>query len=137
LTKADIEDSFVFTPRFDTNGLMPAIVTDAKDGAVLMLAYMNEESLRLTRNTGFAYFWSRSRNHIWKKGETSGETLRVVEMMTDCDQDTILLEVEQQGRGAACHTGRKSCFYRRITETGLTFTEDKPLFDPQKIYNKT
>lgn len=109
-----LEDSLVFQPRFDDKGLIPAIVTDARDGSVLMLAYMNEEALRLTRETGEAHFWSRSRKSLWRKGETSGELQRVVDIRTDCDQDTILLSVSLQGKGVACHTGRHSCFYRRL-----------------------
>jgi phosphoribosyl-AMP cyclohydrolase len=132
--KVDSEESSVFTPRFDASGLIPAIVTDAKDGSVLMLAYMNEEALGLTRQTGLAHFWSRSRKRIWKKGETSGELQRVTDILTDCDQDAILLKVELRGKGAACHTGRKSCFYRRLTATGIEFTEEKRIIDPQEVY---
>jgi phosphoribosyl-AMP cyclohydrolase len=123
LTKSQIEESSVFAPRFDANGLIPAIVTDSRNGSVLMLAYMNEKALSLTRETGFAHFWSRSRKQLWKKGETSGAFQRVVEILTDCDQDTILLKVEMQGKSAACHTGRTSCFYRRISADSLQFTE--------------
>jgi phosphoribosyl-AMP cyclohydrolase len=130
----DTEESSVFTPRFDANGLIPAIVTDAKDGSVLMFAYMNGEALRLSRVTGLAHFWSRSRQRIWKKGETSGELLRITDIMTDCDQDVLLIKAEPQGCGASCHTGRKSCFYRRIGEAGLQFVEDKRLFDPKEAY---
>jgi phosphoribosyl-AMP cyclohydrolase len=111
-----LEDGLVFKPRFDDKGLIPAIVTDARDGSVLMLAYMNAEALRLTRETGEAHFWSRSRQSLWRKGATSGETQRVVDIRTDCDQDTILLTVELAGKGVACHTGRHSCFYRRLTQ---------------------
>jgi phosphoribosyl-AMP cyclohydrolase len=113
-----LEDGLDFQPRFDDNGLIPAIVTDARDGTVLMLAYMNEEALRLTRQTGEAHFWSRSRQSLWRKGATSGETQRVVDMRTDCDQDTILLTVALQGKGVACHTGKRSCFYRRLGKSG-------------------
>ena len=113
-----LEDGLEFKPRFDGNGLIPAIVTDAKDGAVLMLAYMNEEALRLTRETGEAHFWSRSRKSLWRKGATSGETQRVVDIRIDCDQDAILLTVSLQGKGVACHTGRRSCFYRRLGKNG-------------------
>jgi phosphoribosyl-AMP cyclohydrolase len=119
------EDSLVFQPRFDDRGLIPAIVTDARDGSVLMLAYMNAEALRLTRETGEAHFWSRSRKSLWRKGATSGETQRVVDIATDCDQDTILLSVTLQGKGVACHTGRHSCFYRRLTQgDALEMIED-------------
>jgi phosphoribosyl-AMP cyclohydrolase len=113
-----LEDGLVLQPRFDEKGLIPAIVTDAKDGTVLMLAYMNEEALRLTRETGEAHFWSRSRKSLWRKGATSGETQRVVDIRIDCDQDAILLAVSLQGKGVACHTGRRSCFYRRLGKNG-------------------
>ena len=112
--KAEIEKSLDFTPRFDASGLMAAIVTDASSGDVLMLAFMNEDALARTLETGEAHFWSRSRRALWRKGETSGNVLRVVEMRTDCDQDCVLLRVEIGGDAAACHTGRRSCFYRRI-----------------------
>jgi phosphoribosyl-AMP cyclohydrolase len=101
-------------PRFDANGLMGAIVAEVASGEVLMFAFMNEEALARTLETGEAHFWSRSRQSLWRKGETSGNVLRVVEMRTDCDQDCLLIRVTIAGDGAACHTGRKSCFYRRI-----------------------
>jgi phosphoribosyl-AMP cyclohydrolase len=115
LSKADLENGVAFTPRFDANGLMPAIVTDAATSEVLMVAYMNAEALALTLKTGQAHFWSRSRKSLWLKGETSGNTLRVVELLTDCDQDTLVVKVTMGGDGVACHTGRRSCFYRRVT----------------------
>ena len=130
----ELEDTSEFRPRFDEHGLIGAIVTDAADGAVLMFAYMDDEALRLTRVTGLVHFWSRSRGRLWKKGETSGETMRVVDMLVDCDQDMLLLKVEPQGRGAACHTGRRSCFYRRLSGDALEFTDSTPLFDPTKVY---
>lgn len=108
------EESTVFAPRYDDKGLIPAIVTDARDGAVVMLAYMNAEALRLTLDTGEAHYWSRSRGELWRKGATSGETQKVVDLKLDCDQDTVLLTVAMAGRGVACHTGRHSCFYRRV-----------------------
>ena len=110
----ELENGLDFTPRFDASGLMAAIVTDASSGEVLMLAFMNEDALARTLETGEAHFWSRSRRALWRKGETSGNLLRVVEMRTDCDQDSVLLRVEIGGDAAACHTGRRSCFYRRI-----------------------
>ena len=110
----ELENGLNFTPRFDASGLMAAIVTDAGSGEVLMLAFMNADALALTLQTGEAHFWSRSRRSLWRKGETSGNILRVVEMRTDCDQDCVLLRVEIGGDKAACHTGRRSCFYRRI-----------------------
>ncbi|MEJ2227653.1 MAG: phosphoribosyl-AMP cyclohydrolase [Alphaproteobacteria bacterium] len=114
LSKAELEGGSVFAPRFDANGLMPAIVTDAKTGDVLMVAYMNAEALNLTLKTGQAHFWSRSRKSLWLKGETSGNVLHVVELLTDCDQDTLVVKVNMGGDAVACHTGRKSCFYRRV-----------------------
>jgi phosphoribosyl-AMP cyclohydrolase len=113
-SKHELENGLGFTPRFDESGLMAAIVTDAASGDVLMLAFMNEDALARTLATGEAHFWSRSRRTLWRKGETSGNVLRVVEMRTDCDQDCVLLRVEIGGDKAACHTGRKSCFYRRV-----------------------
>ena len=113
-SKEALENGTLFTPRFDGNGLMAAIVTEARSGDVLMVAFMNEEALRRTLETGEAHFWSRSRAKLWRKGETSGNVLRVVEMRTDCDQDCVLLRVEIGGEHTACHTGRRSCFYRRI-----------------------
>jgi phosphoribosyl-AMP cyclohydrolase len=113
MSKGD-EESTVFAPRYDDKGLIPAIVTDARDGAVVMLAYMNAEALRLTLETGEAHYWSRSRGELWRKGATSGDTQKVVEIRLDCDQDTVLVSVAMAGRGVACHTGRHSCFYRRV-----------------------
>ena len=135
----DVEEGASFAPKFDANGLIPAIVTHARTGVVLMFAWMNAEALATTLADGIATFWSRSRQKIWRKGETSGETLKVVEVRTDCDQDVIWLKVLPQGRGAACHTGRKSCFYRIVeAENGgyrLAFAPDaERLFDPAKVY---
>lgn len=113
MSKGD-EESTVFAPRYDDKGLIPAIVTDARDGAVVMLAYMNAEALRLTLETGEAHYWSRSRGELWRKGATSGDTQKVVDIRLDCDQDTVLISVAMAGRGVACHTGRHSCFYRRV-----------------------
>ncbi|MGE0006673.1 MAG: phosphoribosyl-AMP cyclohydrolase [Parvibaculaceae bacterium] len=109
------EESTVFAPRYDHNGLIPAIVTDARDGSVVMLAYMNPEALRLTLETGEAHYWSRSRNELWRKGATSGDVQTIVDIRLDCDQDAVLLSVTIAGRGVACHTGRHSCFYRRVS----------------------
>ncbi|MGH6818563.1 MAG: phosphoribosyl-AMP cyclohydrolase [Methylovirgula sp.] len=113
-SKSELEEGGVFTPRFDADGLIGCIVTDARDGAVLMFAYMNEEALRLTIETGIAHYWSRSRQNLWRKGDTSGQRQSVKELRTDCDQDVLLLKVEPGGNGGACHTGRRSCFYRRL-----------------------
>ncbi len=113
-TAAEIERGSVFMPKFDADGLIPAIVTDSATGAVLMFAWMNAEALDLTRATRVAHFWTRSRARIWKKGEDSGNVLDVVELATDCDQDVMLVRVTVRGAGVACHTGARSCFYRRI-----------------------
>ncbi len=123
LTKRDLEEGSVFAPRYDSAGLIGAIVTDAAGGGVLMFAYMNAEALRLTLETGEAHFWSRSRQALWRKGETSGNRLLVEEVRTDCDQDVLWVTVRLSGE-AACHTGRRSCFYRRVTQDGLEFIED-------------
>jgi phosphoribosyl-AMP cyclohydrolase len=120
---AGIEETLAFQPRFDADGLIPAIVTDARDGTVLMFAFMNAESLRLTQETGFAHFWSRSRKALWKKGETSGELLKVAEILTDCDQDVLQVKALPQGKGVSCHTGRRSCFYRRVEGGRLVFAD--------------
>jgi phosphoribosyl-AMP cyclohydrolase len=116
-----IEETSDFQPRFDSNGLIPVIVIDAGDGAVLMFAWMNAQSLKLTQDTGEAHFWSRSRQNLWRKGETSGQVLHVREMWTDCDQDVLLIRAEVGGDGGACHTGRRSCFYRRVEGGKLVF----------------
>ena len=114
---ADIESGDVFQPKFDSDGLIPAIVTDSATGTVLMFAFMNETALRLTLETGIAHFWSRSRSKLWKKGEASGNVLTVAEMRTDCDQDVVWLTAAVGGDGVACHTGATSCFYRVVTGT--------------------
>lgn len=111
-----------FRPRFDEDGLITAICVDKQDNAILMVAYMNGEALDLTRKTGLAHFWSRSRNRLWKKGETSGNMLEVSEILVDCDQDCLLVRVAPAG--PACHTGRRSCFYRRVTNEGLEMIEE-------------
>jgi phosphoribosyl-AMP cyclohydrolase len=130
----DLDETDRFQPRFDSSGLITAIVSDARDNTVLMVAHMNAEALRLTQDTGLAHFWSRSRQTLWKKGETSGETLEVTEILTDCDQDVLLLKAVPQGKGAACHTGRRSCFYRRVEGGRLVFTGVQRLFDPKDVY---
>ena len=112
--KDEIETTTRFSPRFDEHGLVTCVVTDAGDGTVLMLAHMNADAIARTRESGEAWFWSRSRQALWRKGETSGNTLRVEEFLVDCDQDAVLLKVRVGGKGIACHTGRRSCFYRRL-----------------------
>lgn len=112
-----------FLPRFDAAGLVTVIVTDADSHVLLMVAHMNEEAIAITRETGQAHFWSRSRGSLWRKGETSGNGLTMVEMRVDCDQDALLLRVKPAG--PACHTGRRSCFYRRVEADGrLIFLAD-------------
>lgn len=111
---AEIEQGAAFAPKFDTDGLIPAIVAEAGTGTVLMFAWMNAEALQLTLETRVAHFWTRSRQRLWKKGEESGNLLDVVEVRTDCDQDVVLVSVRVRGAGVACHTGEKSCFYRRV-----------------------
>jgi phosphoribosyl-AMP cyclohydrolase len=113
-TEDDIEKGNVFRPRFDGDGLIPAIVTDRVSGEVLMFAHMNRDALRATLATGVANFWSRSRGKLWRKGEESGNVLTIAEVRTDCDQDVIWLIVDVGGAGVACHTGARSCFYRRV-----------------------
>jgi len=113
-TTAEIELGLGFQPKFDAEGLIPAIVTDASSGEVLMFAFMNGEALAATIETRRAHFWSRSRRKLWIKGEESGNTLTVKEVRTDCDQDCLWLKVDVGGAGNACHTGERSCFYRRV-----------------------
>jgi phosphoribosyl-AMP cyclohydrolase len=134
----DIEEGLEFQPKFDASGLVTCVATDAGNGDVLMVAHMNAEALRKTIESGEAWYFSRSRNALWRKGETSGHVQRVVEMRLDCDQDAIWIRVEQTG--AACHTGRRSCFYRRV-EAGeggarLSFVDADKLFDPNAVYRK-
>lgn len=134
----DLEEGLAFRPKFDANGLVTCVVTDATTAEVLMVAHMNEEALHRTIASGDAWYFSRSRKALWRKGETSGHVQRVVEMRTDCDQDAIWLRVEQAG--AACHTGRHSCFYRKIEGANgaarLTFASAEREFDPKSVYRK-
>jgi len=118
-----------------TGGLIPAIVQDAASGEVLMLAFMNAEAWEKTLSTATATYWSRSRNTLWVKGETSGNVQRVREIRIDCDRDTVLLKVEQVG-GAACHTGHRSCFYQRVGPDGALTVVGAPVFDPREVYKK-
>jgi phosphoribosyl-AMP cyclohydrolase len=123
----EIETGSVFTPKFDEHGLIACIVTDAGDGALLMFAHMNEEALARTLETGEAWFWSRSRGQLWRKGETSGNTLAVAEIRVDCDQDAIQLKVKVGGKGLACHTGARSCFYRSVVKPSVKLSADHPV----------
>ncbi|CDM58052.1 MULTISPECIES: phosphoribosyl-AMP cyclohydrolase [Rhizobium] len=138
--KSELEDAGDFTPRFDDRGLITAIVTDATDGELLMVAHMNAQALALTIQTGKAHYFSRSRGKLWIKGETSGNTQMVKEIRTDCDQDAIWLKVEVAGHDATCHTGRRSCFYRTVNlEDGkpmLDIVDDELQFDPNEVYGK-
>jgi len=125
----DAEEGLTFRPKFDASGLVTCVATDAASGEVLMVAHMNAEALRRTIETGEGWYYSRSRKALWKKGESSGHVQRVVEMRTDCDQDAVWIRVEQ--KGVACHTGRRSCFYRAVTDNGaggatLSFVDTGP-----------
>lgn len=112
--KSELEDGIVLSPRFDAAGLVTAVVTDADDGELLMVAHMNAEALDLSIGTGIAHYWSRSRQQLWKKGESSGNFQNIREIRVDCDQDAVWLKVEVAGAKATCHTGRRSCFYRIV-----------------------
>jgi phosphoribosyl-AMP cyclohydrolase len=135
-----VEEGRVFAPKFDSDGLITCVVTEAASGEVLMLAHMNAEALTKTIATGEAWFYSRSREKLWKKGETSGHVQRVLEMRVDCDQDALWIRVEQIGAGA-CHTGRRSCFYRTVplqqndmARLTLEFRDAEKRFDPANVY---
>lgn len=143
LSTSELETGSRFAPKFDSSGVLPVVTTDARSGEVIMLAYMNDEALRLTIETGEAHYWSRSRNSLWRKGETSGNTQKVVEIRTDCDQDAIWLKVEMRGVGASCHVGYRSCFFRSVhlgdgpsSPVQLQMEEDAPLFDADDVYSK-
>ena len=127
--KAEVSEDLLDTIRFDADGLVPAVIQDAKDGQVLMVAFMNRESLRRTLTEGRTCFWSRSRKEYWVKGLTSGNTQEVVRVAVDCDQDCLLVVVEQQGAAVACHTGKRTCFYRELaagSDTLIELDADRP-----------
>ena len=130
------EEGLTLKPKFDASGLIICVATDATTGKLLMVAHMNEEALRKTIASGEAWYFSRSRGALWRKGETSGQTQRVVEMRVDCDQDAVWIKVEQHG--AACHTGRHSCFYRAVSmgegDGKLSLVDAERLFDPKAVY---
>ena len=137
---AAVEEGRALAPKFDADGLVTCVATDAASGDVLMVAHMNAEALARTIESGEAWYFSRSRRALWRKGESSGHTQRVVEMRVDCDQDAVWIKVEQAGAGA-CHTGRRSCFYRAVPlgkapdkSVVLTFREVERAFDPAKVY---
>jgi phosphoribosyl-AMP cyclohydrolase len=135
-SEAELEEGAALTPKFDADGLVTCVATDSSSGDVLMVAHMNAEALAKTIATGEAWYFSRSRRALWKKGESSGHTQRVVEMRIDCDQDAVWIKVEQQV--AACHTGRRSCFYRSVPlgKSGAVTLEfrDAKIFDPKSAY---
>lgn len=137
---ADLEEGVTLRPRFDASGLITCVTSDATTGDVLMVAHMNAEALQKTVESGEAWYFSRSRKALWHKGETSGHVQRVREIRIDCDQDAIWLRVEQAG-GAACHTGRASCFYRAVVPSdgggaALKFVAAERVFDPNAVYGK-
>ena len=137
-TQTEIEEGLAFAPQFGADGLVTAVVTDATSGDVLMVAHMNKDALAKTIESGEAWYYSRSRKKLWKKGETSGHVQRVIELRVDCDQDALWLKVEQIGEGA-CHTGRRSCFYRAVPlgqkgSARLEFRDAEKTFDPGKVY---
>jgi phosphoribosyl-AMP cyclohydrolase len=137
---SEVEEGRAFAPKFDADGLITAVATDAKSGDVLMVAHMNAEALAKTIESGEAWYFSRSRKKLWKKGEESGHVQRVRELRVDCDQDAVWIKVEQEGPGA-CHTGRRSCFYRVVPlgkggALTLEFRDAEKTFDPKKIYGK-
>jgi phosphoribosyl-AMP cyclohydrolase len=119
------DETLDFLPKFDANGLITAIAQDVHTQEILMVAFMNEISLRLSIETGEAVYWSRSRGKLWKKGETSGNIQKIHEILVDCDQDALILKIEQVGN-AACHTGRKSCFYRTLDQAGTKLRKTDP-----------
>jgi phosphoribosyl-AMP cyclohydrolase len=135
-----VEEGAALAPKFDADGLVTCVATDARSGDVLMVAHMNAQALQRTIATGEAWYFSRSRRALWRKGESSGHVQRVVEMRIDCDQDAVWIRVEQEGAGA-CHTGRRSCFYRAVPlgESGavrLEFRHGEKTFDPDAVYGK-
>jgi phosphoribosyl-AMP cyclohydrolase len=136
----EVEEGRTLAPKFDADGLVTCVATDAGSGEVLMVAHMNAQALAKTIATGEAWYFSRSRKSLWRKGETSGHVQRVVEMRLDCDQDAVWIKVEQAGPGA-CHTGRRSCFYRAVplgqgtdAPVRLEFRDAEQAFDPSKVY---
>ncbi len=123
MSKSDLDETLEATLNFDASGLIPVIVCDSSSNELLMFAWMNSEALEKTQSTGLAHFYSRSRGKLWLKGETSGETFAVDEIRVDCDQDVLQLRVTGQGKGNACHTGRRSCFYRKLENGKLAFVK--------------
>lgn len=139
--KDTVETGDLLMPKYDADGLIVAVVTDHVSGEVLMVGYMNAEALRRTIETGEAWYWSRSRKGFWKKGETSGQVQTVHEILTDCDQDALVLKVSVAGNGATCHVGYRSCFFRKVTipasgTTRLERVESERVYDPSEVYGK-
>ena len=136
----EVEEGFTFQPKFDSNGLIPIITIEFETNEVLMHGYSNEEALKLTMSSKKAHYFSRSRQQIWKKGEKSGLFQNIKQIKIDDDQDCLIYFVNLEGKKASCHVGYKSCFYRKLTEEAnkygvkLEFTEDKKIFDPEKVY---
>jgi phosphoribosyl-AMP cyclohydrolase len=136
----EVEEGLALAPKFDADGLLTCVATDARSGEVLMVAHMDADALAKTIATGEAWYFSRSRRRLWRKGETSGHVQRVVELRVDCDQDAVWIKVEQAGPGA-CHTGRRSCFYRAVplgsgagAAVALEFRDADKAFDPHDVY---
>lgn len=141
-SKSEIETGTAFQPKFDADGLIAVVVTDVRTNVVLMVGYMNAEALRRTIETGQAWYWSRSRQAYWKKGEISGQTQHVEEIRTDCDQDAIWIRVTVAGNGATCHVGYNSCFFRKIVpsdggDISLQRVEKDRVYDPKDVYGTT
>lgn len=139
--KETVESGDLLMPKYDRDGLIVAVVTDAASGEVLMVGYMNEEALKRTIETGEAWYWSRSRQGFWKKGETSGQVQTVHEILTDCDQDALVLKVSVAGNGATCHVGYRSCFFRKVASpleaaVRLERVESERVYDPAEVYGK-
>jgi phosphoribosyl-AMP cyclohydrolase len=141
LSVAAVEEGMLLAPKFDSDGLIPVVTTDAPSGEVLMLGWMNDEALIRTIETGEAHYWSRSRRQLWRKGATSGLIQKVAELRIDDDQDAIWLRVNVQGNGASCHVGYRSCFYRSVpigalgdAPLALRFEENTKVFDPAEVY---
>lgn len=135
----EVEEGLKFQPKFDENGLIPVITSNASDNNILMHGYMNKEALSKSIKTGYVHYWSRSRRCLWEKGKTSGLKQEIIEIKVDDDQDCLWFSVKIPGIGASCHVGYKSCFYRKISldkseEQKLVFTENKKVFDPKKVY---
>ena len=137
--KTEQDEGEVLAPRFNADGLVTAVTVDAGDGTVLMLAHMNAEALSLSIETGVAHYFSRSRNSLWKKGETSGNLQEIEEILVDCDQDAVVLKVRVKRHDASCHTGRRSCFYRAVqleNGTARLIKKDQKVFEPDEVYKR-